>query len=56
MLALEYRGYGLSPGESAEGSLNDDIANVWQYATGTMGVDPSRVVLWGCSLGTHHTH
>ena len=51
-LAFEYRGYGLSPGPASEPALNNDMKLAFQYATGALGVDPSRIVLWGCSLGS----
>ena len=51
-LAVEYRGYGLSPGKPCEGSLNDDLAVVYEYATEVLSVPSDRIILWGCSLGT----
>ncbi|KAK8203708.1 Alpha/Beta hydrolase protein [Phyllosticta capitalensis] len=52
VLTADYRGYGLSSGTpSEEGLLLDGIALV-KWATQDAGIPPSRIVIFGQSLGT----
>ncbi|KAL1622505.1 hypothetical protein SLS54_005071 [Diplodia seriata] len=52
VLTADYRGYGLSTGTpSEEGLLLDTIAIV-DWAMNTAGIPPSRIVIFGQSLGT----
>ena len=64
VVTFDYRGFadseGPAWGPTEEGVVTDATA-VWQWVTGTgsitasrqsLGVDPSRVVVWGHSLGT----
>jgi fermentation-respiration switch protein FrsA (DUF1100 family) len=51
VLIFDYRGYGLSQGRPSEEGTYRDAAAAWQYLTGTRGVDPREVVIWGRSLG-----
>lgn len=52
VLAFDYRGYGLSSGTpSEEGLLHDAIA-VAKWAMDFAGIPPSRILLFGQSLGT----
>ncbi|OMP82599.1 Monoacylglycerol lipase ABHD12 [Diplodia seriata] len=52
VLTADYRGYGLSTGTpSEEGLLLDAIAIV-DWAMNTAGIPPSRIVIFGQSLGT----
>jgi pimeloyl-ACP methyl ester carboxylesterase len=52
ILAIDYRGYGLSTGTpSEEGLITDGITAV-NWAIHTLGISPSRVALVGQSLGT----
>ena len=52
VLAIEYRGYGLSDGTpSEEGLLLDAIATA-DWAMNVAGIPPSRIVLFAQSLGT----
>ncbi len=53
VLLLDYRGYGRSEGHvDGETGLYADADAGYQYVTKTRGVRPSRVVLYGQSLGT----
>lgn len=53
VLAFDYRGYGASTGgpPSAAGATRDMEA-VYHHAVGTLGVAPSRLVLYGRSVGS----
>jgi fermentation-respiration switch protein FrsA (DUF1100 family) len=51
VLLFDYRGYGDNPGSPTEAHLAADAHSVWQYATQTRSVAPSRVLLAGESLG-----
>ena len=53
VLAFDYRGYGVSTGgpPSTEGATRDMEA-VYQHAVHTLGVAPSRLVLYGRSVGS----
>jgi abhydrolase domain-containing protein 17 len=52
VLGFEYRGYGMSTGgpPTTSGAIRD-MESVYAYATHTLGVQPSRLVLFGRSLG-----
>ena len=51
VFAFDYRGYGSSEGTpTQEGCVEDGIAAV-DYVMGRKDVDPSRVAVWGQSLG-----
>jgi fermentation-respiration switch protein FrsA (DUF1100 family) len=53
VLLLDYRGYGRSEGDvDGEAGLYADADAAYEYITKTRGVRPSRVVLYGQSLGT----
>jgi fermentation-respiration switch protein FrsA (DUF1100 family) len=48
---FDYRGYGENPGSPSEEGLADDARAVWKYATEERNISPSRIVLFGESLG-----
>lgn len=48
---IDYRGYGRSEGKPDEQGLYRDGRAAWDVLTGAMGVDPSRIVIHGVSLG-----
>lgn len=50
-LIFDYRGFGDNPGKPTETHLAEDSRRVWNYATETLKIPPSRVVLYGESLG-----
>ena len=49
--SFDYRGYGLSEGEATEGNVYKDTAAFLDFLKTTQGIDESRVVLMGRSLG-----
>lgn len=51
VLAVDYRGYGRSAGRPSEEGLYRDAAAAWGFLTQTRDVEPSRIVVWGKSLG-----
>jgi abhydrolase domain-containing protein 17 len=53
VLAFDYRGYGMSTGgpPSAAGATSD-MAAVYHHAVKTLGIPPSRLVLYGRSVGS----
>lgn len=51
LLAFDYRGYGRSEGEPTEAGLYLDVRAAHDHLTGTLGVAPSEILLFGHSLG-----
>ncbi len=51
VLLFDYRGYGRSEGSPDEQGTSRDARAAWRYATGTKGLPPSSIVLFGESLG-----
>ena len=51
VLAYDYGGYGLSTGGASEQRVYRDVEAAWAYLTETRGIEPSRIVLFGRSLG-----
>jgi abhydrolase domain-containing protein 12 len=51
-LALDYRGFGDSEGWPTEEGLATDARAAWVWLTEQHGVPPSRVLIWGHSLGS----
>lgn len=52
VIAVDYRGFGLSTGSPTEKGLITDGVTVAKWAMQTLGVPPERIVLLGQSLGT----
>ncbi len=52
VLIMDYRGYGKSEGEPSERALYDDGLTAYRYLIEERGADPSRLVLFGRSLGS----
>ncbi|KAJ4354343.1 uncharacterized protein N0V89_006078 [Didymosphaeria variabile] len=52
VLAFDYRGFGKSTGSPSELGLMNDAEAVVEWALGTAGIAPDRIVLLGHSLGT----
>jgi alpha-beta hydrolase superfamily lysophospholipase len=50
--ALDYRGYGLSQGRPTTENICEDAHAAWNYLVEEEGVAPSRIVLYGRSIGT----
>lgn len=51
VLALDYRGYGLSSGTPSEAGTYLDARAAWRYLTETLAIPASDIVLYGRSLG-----
>jgi fermentation-respiration switch protein FrsA (DUF1100 family) len=51
IVAFNYRGTGESGGRPSEQGVYSDAEAVYDYITGSQGVDPDRLVLWGHSIG-----
>ena len=52
VLALDYRGYGLSGGVPSEAGLYADATAAYQYLRDTLRVPPARILIYGHSLGS----
>jgi uncharacterized protein len=52
LLAVNYRGYGASGGAPLEQSLYDDAVVLYDWLAARPDVDPTRIAVWGRSLGT----
>lgn len=51
LLAVDYRGYGLSAGRPSERALVADAEWVTRWAAEWLGTETDQLLLWGCSLG-----
>lgn len=51
VLIYDYRGYGKSGGAPSEKGTYMDLQAAWRHATGPLGYSPSRIYLFGRSLG-----
>lgn len=51
VLAPEYRGFGGLEGTPSETALLDDARAAWEYLRVQRGIPPSRILLYGWSLG-----
>lgn len=52
VIAIEYPGYGLYPGECSAEQIIEDADNVFQYLTLDIGVNPRDIVVFGRSIGS----
>ncbi|HEY8926741.1 MAG TPA: alpha/beta fold hydrolase, partial [Polyangia bacterium] len=52
VFAVDYRGYGESGGAPSEAGLYLDATAAYHYLTARLGVGPSRIVIYGYSLGS----
>ena len=52
VFSYDYPGYGLSTGSPSENSCYEAVQALFSYLVEGMNVSPSRIVLWGRSLGT----
>lgn len=52
IFAFDYRGYGESEGVPSEAGLYRDADAAYRYLRDTLGVDPSRIIIFGHSLGS----
>ena len=51
VLLVEYPGYGRSEGSPSQKSITDAFVSAYDYIAGKKGVDPSRIILFGRSIG-----
>lgn len=51
-IAIDYRGFGSSSGQPSEEGLLIDATTLAEFALNTIGIPPSRIVIFGQSLGT----
>ncbi len=51
VLAIDYRGFGPSPGRPTEAGLYEGAEAAWQWLI-AQGVAPDRIIIWGHSLGS----
>lgn len=51
VLIYDYGGYGNSTGKASEQRCYQDVRAMWRWLTETRGVSPSRIILFGRSLG-----
>jgi fermentation-respiration switch protein FrsA (DUF1100 family) len=51
VLIFDYRGYGLSSGRPSEQGTYADAQAAWLHLVDTRGVSPTRIILFGRSLG-----
>ena len=52
LFAYDYRGFGASEGNPSEAGVYADAAAAYRYLTDSLHVPPSRIILFGHSLGT----
>ena len=52
VMTYDYHGYGTSEGSPSEQALYHDIDAVYAYMTGELGIAPSRIIVYGRSLGS----
>lgn len=52
VMIVDHRGYGRSGGVPTQANLEADGVAAFDYLTGTLGVDPGRVIVHGQSLGS----
>jgi fermentation-respiration switch protein FrsA (DUF1100 family) len=52
LLAYDYRGFGASDGVPSESGVYTDARTAYGYLTDSLHVPPSRIILFGHSLGT----
>lgn len=52
VFAYDYRGYGTSQGKSSEQTAYQDIDAAYRYLTTTLKQPPSRVIIYGRSVGS----
>jgi uncharacterized protein len=52
LFAYDYRGFGESEGSPTELGLYEDAVASYRFLTDTLGVSPSRIIIFGHSLGS----
>lgn len=51
ILAIDYQGYGDSPGAPTQAALEADAEATWQFAVNTLNYQPGSIYVMGVSLG-----
>lgn len=52
VLAIEYRGYGISSGKiEKEDDIYEDARASWDYLAQKIGVPEEKIIIWGWSMG-----
>lgn len=51
VLAVDYRGFGPTPGTPSEQGMYQDASSAWQWLI-AQGVAPGHIIIWGHSLGS----
>jgi pimeloyl-ACP methyl ester carboxylesterase len=51
LAAVDPRGYGLSTGTPSEAGIHDDLQAVWDELAARPGLDPTKLIIYGRSLG-----
>ena len=51
VLSFDYRGFGMSPGDASEAHMDQDAEAAFAALIGR-GIPPSRIIVWGHSLGS----
>ncbi len=52
LAAPEYRGFGGVPGQPSEASVTEDARAGYRYLRETLGIPPSKIIIFGWSLGS----
>ena len=52
VVLVEYPGYGIVPGPASAAGIDRHVRATYDHFTKALGVHPSRVVVYGCSVGT----
>lgn len=52
VFAYDYSGYGESTGSPTEGNIYADAQAAWTLMTGKLNIDPSKIIIYGQSIGT----
>ena len=52
VVLIEYPGYGVHPGPASAAGIDRHVRATYDHFTRSLGVHPSRVVVYGCSVGT----
>jgi fermentation-respiration switch protein FrsA (DUF1100 family) len=55
VMSYDYTGYGINQAEPSEEDVFADSEAAFEYLTVTRGIPPSRIILWGRSLGSGPT-
>ncbi len=52
VLSYDYREYGLSKGKLSEAGMYEDAQAMWDYMVNSRNIQPTKIILFGRSLGT----